>query len=147
MSTKSLQNGAKRHQIAAERSKMTPNRCITQQNGPKVTQNVAKWHQIVSEHSFSREWAPNRCRTQQNCTKLMQNAAKRHQINAERSKTAANRCRTLILWRMNSFSWEWAHSLENELIIWRMSPQINAERTDLTQNRRDFVCSPNSACT
>ena len=42
MSTESLQNGAKRHQIAAERSKMTPHRCITQQNGAKLMHNVAK---------------------------------------------------------------------------------------------------------
>ena len=44
------------HQIIAERSKITPNRCRTEQNNP------------------------NRCRTQQNCPKSLQNAAKRPQI-------------------------------------------------------------------
>ena len=77
MSTKSLQNNAKRpqivaersfsrewthsleneHQIVAERSKITPNRCSTQQNGPKLMQNAAKRQRIVAERSSSREWA------------------------------------------------------------------------------------------
>ena len=87
MSTKTLQNGAKRHQIVAERSKTTPNRCRTPQNDPKSLQNAAKRPQIVAER---RKTTPNRCRTQQDDPKLMQNAAKGPQISAENCKTTSN---------------------------------------------------------
>ena len=48
------------HQIVAERSKTTPNRCRTQQNCTKSLQNAAKLPQIFAERSKT---APNRCRT------------------------------------------------------------------------------------
>ena len=37
--TKSRQNGAKRHQIEAERSRMAPNQCRTKQNGTNSMEN------------------------------------------------------------------------------------------------------------
>ncbi len=97
MSTKSLQNGAKRPQINAERSKMPPKLMQNAANDPKLMQNAAKRPQIVAERSFSREWAhslenePQIAAERSKTTpKLMQNATKRPRINAEQSKTAPN---------------------------------------------------------
>ncbi len=56
MSTKSLENEAKSRQIAAEHSKMTPNRRLAQQNGPKLMEDAEKLHQIIAERSKT---APN----------------------------------------------------------------------------------------
>ena len=49
MSTKSLQNGAKRHQIVAERSKTTQINAERSKKKNKLMQNAAKRHQIKEE--------------------------------------------------------------------------------------------------
>ena len=138
-------------QIAAERSKTTPNQCRTQLNDPKSIHNAHSLeHELIlsSMSSFSRVWAhslenepqidaersnlaQSKCRTQQFGPESMQNAAKRHHIDAERCKIDPNRWRTQQINRKSlqnaanwprsiaerSFSREWAHSLEKELIL------------------------------
>ncbi len=61
----------------AERSKLTENRCRTQQIGPESMQNAAKWPPINAERS---KMTPNQSRTQQIDPESPQNAATSPQI-------------------------------------------------------------------